>query len=158
MFNNLSDESKIWVYGFKDELNTQQKGIVAQALDNFVSQWKSHGDEVGGSYKLVESRFVILAVNESISGCSIDSSVQVFKDLKNYFGLDALNLNLIFYRDQNSIIQSVPRSDFAKLVSKKEIKADTSVFNTSFSTLGALRKNGFETKFSESWHYKVFTL
>ena len=156
-FENLPDDSRIWVYGFNQPLNDNQYSIVKERLERFKKKWMYHGTSVTGDYDIIEKQFAIIATNEAISGCSIDSSVAVFKELKQNAGLDALNQYLVFYRD-NEDVKSIDRNEFQELVNSGEVNENTRVFNLMINHLGAFKLGNFETEFRNSWHCKVFRL
>ena len=156
-FENLPDESRIWIYGFVHSLNDEQYSIVKDRLERFKSEWLYHGASVTGDYDIIENQFVIIATNEAISGCSIDSSVAVFKELKQNTGLNALNQNLVYYREHEDV-KSVNRDEFQQLVNKGIITGDTIVFNLMLNHLGSYKSGNFQIKFKYSWHSKAFKL
>ena len=157
-FQNLPSESRLWVYGFKDELTLEEYNNVRNRLEQFKKEWMYHGTSVTGDYDIIENRFVIIATNDAISGCSIDSSVAVFKEFKQNDGLDALDQSLVFYRDENGEIKAIDRSGFQQLADEGKINNSTKVFNLLINHLAAYQQGGFETKFENSWHCKVFKL
>lgn len=156
LFPDFDDQSKIWIYGLNKQISNKEKIIVEKYLSEFISTWKSHGDEVTGDFKLLFDRFIIIAAKTSgISGCSIDSCIKIFKELKQKFGLDALDLNLIYYRWENQI-KSVKRFEFTNLIQSSEITPDTVVFDTSIQSLHQLRNGKFEIAARDSWHIGLF--
>ena len=155
---NLADDSRVWIYGFNKRLGPAEIEIVKNRLQIFVDSWQVHSSQVEGGFELFESQFVFLATNDTVSGCSIDSSIAVFKELKEVHGLDALDQNLIFFRNENNEVQTVSRSDFRIMVESGKIAPDTRVFNLMLNTTRQLKENLFETDFSNSWHEKVFKL
>ncbi len=157
-FENLPDESRVWVYGFSKKLNSDETRLVENRLKEFVDSWTVHGSSVAGGYELLENQFVILATNDTVSGCSIDSSVTIFKDLKRIHGLDGLNQNLIFYRNSENEVQTVLRQEFQELVQDGKINTDTRVFNLLINSYDQVKEGLFESTFSNSWHCKVFKL
>ena len=156
-FQDLPDESRIWVYGFKKILTPDEYNFVRTRLEQFKKEWMYHGNSVTGDYEIVENRFVIIATNDAISGCSIDSSVAVFKEFKQNAGLDALDQSLVFYRADKET-KAVNRAEFQKLADDGKINNETRVFNLLINHLGAYKQGHFETKFEKSWHCKVFKL
>ena len=157
IFPRFTTTARVWIYGFKHTLSDTKKNIVTNALKDFVSSWNSHGQPVHGEFLILYNKFAILGEEspDGISGCSIDSSVRVFKHLKERYGLDALNHNLIHYRCDEEII-SIERAAFQELVSAGKIIDDTIVFNTIVRTVGDIRNGLWETKFSASWHAQAF--
>lgn len=157
-FQNLPDDSRVWIYGFDKKLKPDEVILVNNRLQQFVETWKVHGSSVAGGFELLEDQFILIATNDAVSGCSIDSSVAVFKELKQLHGLDALNQNMIFFRNENKEVQTVTRNEFQQLVKDGAINQDSQVFNLMLNTYGQVKENSFELAFSESWHSKVFKL
>ncbi len=155
---NLPDDSRVWIYGFNKKLNQTEIEIVKKRLQSFVESWQVHSSPVKGGFKLFENQFVLLATNDSVSGCSIDSSIAIFKELKQVQGLDALDQNLIFFKNEHDEVQTVSRSDFQKLVNEGRVTADTKVFNLMLNSMGQIKKKLFESTFSNSWHKEVFKI
>lgn len=155
MFENSNESSRVWVYGFNHSLSPEQKKIVRAKLEEFKSNWQYHGKAVNGDYEIIDDQFVILTTNDGISGCSIDSSVAVFKELKLTHGLDALDQNLIFYRNASGI-KTVSRPEFQVLVATGEVSDSTKVINLSIATIGDINNGQFELDFINSWHNQAF--
>ncbi|MGD9489862.1 MAG: hypothetical protein AB7W47_17705 [Calditrichaceae bacterium] len=154
MFDTLSDKARLWIYGFSNQLSSSEKGIVQAVFDEFMKSWNAHGEPVKGDFEILYDRFVMLAAEDTVSGCSIDSSTRILKNLKLHHGIDAMDQNLIFYKI--SEIRSVNRQTFQSLVNRDLIKPDTIVFNLSLTLLKELRSGLFERPFSESWHKEAF--
>jgi len=159
MFSNFTNSAFIWIYAFSSPLTQKDTTIVEQFLEKFIRNWKSHGTPVKGAYKILFNRFVFLCAdsNVNVTGCSVDSSVRVFKDLHLKYNLNALDINIVFYKDKNKI-QSVNRFEFQKLINQGKINKDTLVYNTSIQSLGELRAGYFESKLQDCWHSKIFAL
>ncbi len=155
IFENYSEKTPLWVYGFNILLSAEHKEVVQSRLEEFISNWQYHGKAVKGDFEIIENQFVLITTNDSISGCSIDSSVAVFKELKLTFGLDALDQNLIFFRSKRGI-EAVSRPEFNVLVTAGEILDNTKVFNLSISTVGDFHNGQFELDFKNSWHSRAF--
>ena len=155
MFDEFSDQARIWIYGFKNQLSVEDIKIVQNELDNFVANWKSHKDTVKGSFEILYNRFVIMVAESSVSGCSIDSSVSVFKKLRDEYQLDALNQDLVYFRHSESIT-ALSRDDFQNLVNENKIVPDTIVYNMIPTMLGVFRSGQWELPFGKSWHGQVF--
>lgn len=151
-FPTFPDATRLWVFGFPEELTPPQKELVTTALEGFVARWKSHGDVVRGAFAVVYNRFVLLAgeSKDGISGCSIDSSVSVFKLLREKYRLDALNRNLVFFRD-GSNIKAIPRIQFGELASQGLIDSAITIFNLGIETVEDLRRGLFEQPLAQSW-------
>ncbi len=158
-FQSFPSEAPLWIYAFETELTDDQLQLVRQKVSEFLTTWNSHGQPVQGQFFILYHRFVFLSgvTSDSVSGCSIDSSVRIFKDFRK-LGLEALNRTLIFYRSSPQEIVAVSRPQFVELVTKGLIKAETIVFDTAISTVASIHHQDFEKTFSQSWHAKQFPL
>ena len=155
-FSSFSDAARIWFYFFPRALEKDELQDLKTRLETFIKGWNSHKEDVHGDYAVIENQLVILcAEHESISGCSIDSSVRLFKDFKAEKGVDALDRNNVFYRSAEGKIESVNRLSFPQLWEKGIVNPQSVVFDTNVGTLGELREQGIEKKLSESWHAKL---
>jgi len=155
--DSLTNSARIWVYGFNRPLTENETTIVRHSFRQFADNWQSHGQPVRGAFQLLFDRFVILAAEENeISGCSIDSSVGVFRELYTQHNLDALDASQIFYRAGEQIV-SVSRSVFRKLLETGTIGAECRVFDLSITRLSALRAGLFEKRLEDSWHGQAFS-
>jgi hypothetical protein len=157
-FQGLPDDAQLWVFGFDQPLSDRDKENIEKHLDTFLPGWMSHQAPVQGGYTILYDRFVLVAgyCPEGLSGCSMDSCVSSFKGLKARCGLDALNRNLVFYRDREGQVQSLDRSSFQRKVDSAEITPASTVFDTTLQKLGQLRSGGLETTFEKSWHARAF--
>ena len=159
IFPQFIDETRVWIYGFTHSLTNKEKRIVEHTLQEFVGEWKTHGQAVTGDFVIWYNKFAILGGEsaDGLSGCSIDSSVRIFKKLNEDHGLDALDQGLIHYRIDTEIL-SVNRIVFQDLVNKGTITDDTIVFNNTIQTVGEIRRELWETKLTNSWHAQAFRL
>jgi len=150
MLNYLSDEAKLWIYSFIRKLNSEEKEIVSRYFSEFTKNWKTHGKPVSGSFEIAYDQFLLLATDDDTSGCSIDSSVNIFRELNDRYGLNGLSHNSIYYiRDES--VKSAGRFDFIDLVENGKIPQDTLVFNPMITTVGELRSNEWLKPLKDSW-------
>jgi len=54
-FQNLPSESRLWVYGFKDELTLEEYNNVRNRLEQFKKEWMYHGTSVTGDYDIIKN-------------------------------------------------------------------------------------------------------
>ena len=154
-FDVLADSSRVWVYQAEKTLTEQEVEQISDYLRNFVNSWKRHGDDLTASFKIEYNQFVILAVDENVnevSGCSIDSSVHIIKEIEKAFGIDLLNKMIVSFKD-GSIINTVTLNDFKKYASVNKINANTIVFNNMINSKAELQ-SAWEVEASKSWHAK----
>ena len=157
-FSVFEDDTRLWIYPFRDPLDESGTSLLRQTLGHFLPTWVSHGAPVKGRFRIHEDRFVLLVGQSAagISGCSIDSSVKNFKDLRDQHGLDGLDRSLVFFRDSEGGIQGRHFLDFQQLTASGRILPETRVFDTAITNLGQLRRGEFEKPFRKSWHATRF--
>ena len=156
-FDKMQEEARIWVYQSDRVLNDQEIDVVENRLTKFVEEWTRHGDDLKGSYTIVYDHFIILAVDESfnqVSGCSIDASTHVFKQLEKDLNVDLMNkMNTAFRHGDH--INIVPLSDFQRYAQENKIDEDTTVFNNLVSTKKEWASS-WEVPAKMSWHKRYF--
>src|SRR6476660_7923630 len=131
-FEGLPDSSRTWVFAADQNLSASQSGKLLNAVDEFLAQWKAHGDPLTVGRNWRDDRFLTVAVDQSsagASGCSIDGLFRVLTSIEARVGASLVGSGRIFYRDQSGAIQSVNREDFVKRAAKGEITDSTSVFD-----------------------------
>lgn len=98
---SLDAQSRVWVYPSNRVLSAEEVVSIQAELEHFVSTWAAHGTALKGEAKVLFNRLIVLAVDGSYheaSGCSIDSSVRIVKDLGKKYDIDFFNRLKIWYR------------------------------------------------------------
>ena len=154
-FNKLPDHARVWIYQSNRTFNENQISFLTKDLENFLSQWTAHNQELEASFELPYYRFIVLAVNEKklkASGCSIDASVRYIKNIENKMGVILLDKMNVILKSNNSLVYKSLES-FKKIFKEKQINNDTIVFNNLVKTVGEY-KNIWEIELKNSWHNK----
>jgi len=154
--DGLDDSSKIWIYQSSRLLSDSESTATQIALDQFASTWVAHNRQLKAKAQLVESRFIILAVDETLagaSGCSIDASVHFLKKLQDQLQIDLFDRMRFAYRDLEGNIQSVDRESFSDLYAKGAITDVTMVVDTLIQTKKDLPH--ILKPLKESWHSRM---
>jgi len=156
-FPGFPDQARLWVFGFSHRLSEEHFRLLKSRMEEFLSRWASHEQRVRGAWALLHDQFALLTgeVIGGPTGCSIDSSFEVFKTLKAEAGLDALDRSIIFYQ-KDGAIHTADRAVFGTMVSSREILGDTLVYDLTLQTVGELRSRGFSVPFENCWHSKAF--
>ncbi|QNL52241.1 ABC transporter ATPase [Olivibacter sp. SDN3] len=150
---------RIWIYQADREFTEIEEQIVLDKLEEFTMQWKAHGQPLAASADIRYHRFIVIAVDQSYalpSGCSIDKSVRLLKELEDELNIDFFDRMQIAYRDGDQIVVA-PRVAFEKLIAEGLINADTVVFNNLVANKEELNTQ-WEVPFKNSWHAKIFQL
>lgn len=154
---SFSPQSRIWVYQSNRELNSQEVEAIQQQLNDFTVQWKAHGHQLDAKADVLYNFFIVLTVDEKsagVTGCSIDSSVRIMKDIELEYGIDLFNRFNMAYRVGDKVVVT-SKEDFETLISIKKITPETIVFNNMVQNLDEF-ENKWEVPFENSWHNSVF--
>ena len=156
-FDHLADSSKIWIYQSNREFTENEMQEINEMLESFIGSWKRHGDDLRASYLIKYNQFIVLAVDEDhneVSGCSVDASTHVFKQIEQTYQVDLFNkLNTAFKDGEN--INIVSLADFQKYVKQQKINSKTIVFNNLIKTKKEL-STAWEVDAENSWHNRYF--
>lgn len=157
-FKSLPDDATLWIYGFEKPLGERDQRIIAERLSSFVRTWDSHKIPVEGAFSIVDDYFVLVAghTTDGVSGCSIDGSIENFKFFRDVYGLNGLNRNLVYFRNEKGEIEVLDRADFRAAVDNGRLGQDTPVFDITLHKLADLRAGKFETAMSKTWHAAAF--
>jgi len=152
-YKNLPNNSRVWVYQSDRVFTEEEIEVISEKTVDFINQWTRHGEDLKGSFTIKYNQFLVLAVDESfnsISGCSIDSSVRFIKALETELKIDLMNKMNITFKD-NEVINLVKLSDFQGLAKEKKVTSETIVFNNMVVTKSDF-ENNWEIQAKESWH------
>lgn len=149
---------RIWIYQADRPLTENEKKLVIDRLESFTGQWKAHGKALAAKAEIRYDRFIILMVDDAgapPTGCSIDKSVHLLKEIETETGLSLFDRTKVAYRDATGDIRIVAREEFERLIADGEVGDHTIVFNNLVPSYGELTDH-WEVPMRESWHAKVF--
>ncbi|WP_293872176.1 ABC transporter ATPase [Flavobacterium sp.] len=156
-FDNLPEESKIWIYQSNRKFSDDEIDEIEKELRPFIENWSAHGTGLEASYLLKYNRFIILAVNQeiqSVTGCSIDASVAFVQNLEQKYQVDLLDkMNVTFKNGAHIAYKSL--LDFKRMAKEKAVNENTIVFNNLVNTIEEFNEN-WEVPAGESWHSRFF--
>jgi hypothetical protein len=78
-FNTLPETSRVWIYQAGRSFSSDEISELRAMLDEFITQWTAHGSDLEAGYDLPYNRFIVLALDQSLtsaSGCSRDASLR----------------------------------------------------------------------------------
>lgn len=146
--DQLSDSAHIWIFGVSPALDEAKSAVLLRHIDAFLDQWAAHGTPIRAGRELREGSFLIIAADEKSerSGCSIDRLFGTLKQLERDLGVQILDANRVFLRDEGQV-RALPRQEF-----RSRAVASTRVFDTLAEQLGAIRTGAWERPAADSWH------
>jgi len=156
--DSLPDSARVWINPTNRGLTPEEQKVVLQALSDFIATWSSHGRKVVAEAVIAADRFVITAGHVpggDVSGCGIDASVHALGGIAQALDFGWAPALDVFFRLDDQVTQT-DRGAFSKLASNGAVTPDTIVYDTSLTTLGDLRRGGFELPARRSWHGRVF--
>lgn len=154
---SFNPQSKVWIYQSNRSFTDAEVIAIQQKLNDFTSQWKAHGQQLKADAEIIYQFFIVFTVDEAaagVTGCSIDASVRVIKEIENEYQVDLFDRFNIAYKISDKVIVS-NKEDFETLVNIKTIGPKTIVFNNLVQTRQEFEQK-WETVFEDSWHSKVF--
>ncbi|MBY0486202.1 MAG: ABC transporter ATPase [Flavobacteriaceae bacterium] len=156
-FENLPEESKIWIYQSSRKFSEEEIADIEKDLIEFQTNWSAHGTSLEASFLIKYNRFIVIAVNQEVqpaTGCSIDKSVEFIQNLEQKYSVDLLDkMNVAF--KQGEFVTYKTLIDFKKLAKEKAVSENTIVFNNLVNTIEEFNE-GWEIPASESWHSRFF--
>jgi len=156
-FDSLNDTSRIWVYQSSREFSDNEVSEIRVKVEEFIGNWKRHGEDLKASYKIKYNQFIILAVDENfneVSGCSIDASTHLIKQIENLYRVELLNKMNVAFKDGENI-NSVGLADFQRYVNEQKVTTKTIVFNNLVCSKKELETT-WEVPADQSWHSRYF--
>lgn len=157
-FASLPDHARLWIFAASRPLTNAEQAELLDAVDAFQAQWAAHGTPLTSARELRADRFLLVAVDEraaGVSGCSIDALTRALRTLEQRFGVEMLNNGPVLFRDGETV-RRVSRPEFQRLADQGTVGPETTVFDTTVASVGALRAGGWEAPAATTWHGRVF--
>ncbi|MFN8281655.1 MAG: hypothetical protein U0U67_00470 [Chitinophagales bacterium] len=136
-YHIMPPTAKVWVYQANRSFTQEEVWEISDILENFVDRWQSHSRDVKGFGSLYYRRFLILMADEDacdVSGCSIDSSVKLIKELEQAYDLNFFDRMKVCYKITNDLIGSFPFHKLNEMLETGKINDETIVFNNLVAT------------------------
>jgi hypothetical protein len=151
-FNELPENSRIWIYQAGRKLSTEEKRVAEAALQEFCESWVAHQQALKTSFSIEFDQFIILATDEDYhlpSGCSIDSSVRALKELGSQLDVDLFDRTKVAFLDKDDVVV-YPLSKLKRLFESGELTGSSITFNNLIPSRGDLASN-WKTSVENSW-------
>lgn len=146
--DQLSNNAHVWIFGISPSLDEAKQATLLRAVDAFLDNWAAHGTPICGARDLREGSFLIIAADEhrDKSGCSIDRMFGTLRALERELDVSILDSTRVFLRHDGGV-RAIGRGEF-----RDAATFDTTVFDTTAETLGAVRTGAWECRAAHSWH------
>ncbi len=149
-FNTISDHSRVWIYAAEKVLTIEQENYIVNNLSDHIKKWKSHNNSLTAAVTILESHFIVIALDENknlASGCSIDILQKKIQNLEHELSVSLLNRLNVFCRIDDEVI-CVPSLKLSTIANA----------NTLFYDLTIQKKteiNNFLKPIHEGWCYRL---
>lgn len=131
-FNDMSEDSRVWVYQAARQFTAAEKKIIASKLSAFCDGWNTHGNRMPTSFQILDNQILVLAVDESglgASGCSIDSSVRTLRELESEIENNITDQGKVTFKSNSGEISVASALGIKSKVTSGEIDSQTLVIN-----------------------------
>ena len=128
-FENISDNSRIWIYASPIFLNNENQTYISKLLSNHLDTWQAHQVPLKAAYTILENHFIVIALDENIasaSGCSIDTLQHKIQEIENYLAVSLTNRLNVFCKVDDKI-KCVPSKELSKFANKETLFYDLTI-------------------------------
>lgn len=156
---DFAADSRVWVYQSSRMFMLSEALQIESLLEDFVTNWNSHGAPVKGYANLLFGQFVVIMADESatgVSGCSTDSSVRVIKEIEKTYRVNMFDRQTLAFISKEKV-ELIPMNQFSYAANSGLITAETPYFNNLVATKDALLNNWI-IPVKDSWLAKRYPL
>lgn len=154
---DFAPSSRVWIYQSSRIFGLSEALAIEKMLDDFISDWKSHGTPVKGFGTLFFGQFIVLMADEEqtgVSGCSTDSSVRLIKTLEELFKIDLFDRTSLAFVIKEKI-QLLPMGQLEYALENGFIQPETLFIDNSVQTKYTLENEWFKPV-ANSWIARRF--
>lgn len=152
----LPDTSKVWVYQSNKEFGDDIREQIRDQVRGFVHEWTSHQSPVEAYGNVFHRQFIVLVANEekgAVSGCSIDGSVNLIRNIAASYNLDFFDRNIFSYMTEDKQIKTVTMSDLPEAYKNGIVTDETLFFNNLVKNKDQFLLDWI-VPLKSSWHYR----
>ncbi len=105
-FNTIADQSRIWIYAAEYKLTNDQENYILDHISIHLQNWEAHKVPLTAGVTILESHFIIIALDESkngASGCSIDILQNKIQEIEKELSVSLFNRMNIFCKIDDTI-------------------------------------------------------
>lgn len=156
-FAALPDSARCWVFSAAAPVIGAAAETLLAQLDEQLTTWRAHGAPLVCGRDWRDDRFLAVAVDEAAtgaSGCSIDAMFHALAAMERDIGTTLVGNGRVYWRDAQGVVHVSDRPGFRTAAQRGDITADSPVFDTSITTVGAWRRD-FEKSAAASWHARL---
>ena len=149
---------KLWVYLSSRLLTSEEEKWLLEKGTSFTNTWEAHGHKLLSTFVVLARGIVVIMVDESsadVTGCSIDKSVNLMKELGTEMQIDFMDRMRAAYLDDQHLLNIRTLEEMKADYAAGKINDDTMVFNSLISSKDDLTEKLY-IPLRESWvHAKL---
>lgn len=160
-FETFPDNARLWSFACSRELNGAEEEEFLARIDAFLDSWQAHGHALDVARDWRDSRFLLVAVDETTappSGCSIDALMHTLQGEGRRINAELVGNARLWYRDGAGQPVSSSRAEFAAAAGRGDVDGETTVFDFTVLRLADVREGRWETRARDAWHARAFAL
>lgn len=139
-FEEIQENARVWIYQADRKLTTDEEKAIEHTSQIFLEDWAAHGAPLKCAFKIFHHQFLVITVDENFnkaSGCAIDSSVSLVKQLEQQLNINFFDRTKIaFIHHDEVFLESL--STLKSSVTDGKINESTLTFNNLISTKSEL--------------------
>jgi hypothetical protein len=146
--SDIADHHRVWVYQAERFFTDAEVVEIQNRANAFVKQWTAHELPLSAKAMVLFNLFLVITVDEQVhqaSGCSIDKSVALIKQLNNDYQVDLLQRNNIALLQDDKI-----QIMLLTQIMKDGVEGDALFFNNMIQT-GNQLKTQWIVKAKDAW-------
>lgn len=147
---------RLWIYRSVPELTNDQEDQILKMGTSFINQWAAHGNKLDARFKILNHHFLVFFVNEEsaqASGCSIDSSVSLIREIESKYKLGLLDRMQVAFLESDKVVNR-HFSDLKDLYARGIISDSSLVFNLLLEKTSSFEEQWL-VPFSESPYFNA---
>ncbi|MDA1185307.1 MAG: ABC transporter ATPase [Acidobacteria bacterium] len=157
-FDQLPDAARVWIFPAERVLNDAEQTQLLAVVDQFIDQWGAHAVPLTAGREMRYDRFLFVGVDQrqaGPSGCSIDALFRHTQALEQQLGVELADHAPVLFR-RGSTIERLARDQFAHLAAAGAVDVETTVFDSTVTSVGDIRAGRWETRLGNAWHARAF--
>jgi len=130
-FSQMPPNAKVWIYASDKIINASQLETIHQMAVPFIQNWTAHQNQLKAEFAVLYHCFLVFMVDEGfneISGCGIDKSVKLVKEIEQATGLNFFN-RLKIQTIENQSINIYSKIEIVEKIENNTLTSNVKTFN-----------------------------
>ncbi|MFA9215452.1 MAG: hypothetical protein ACEQSR_16700 [Candidatus Methylacidiphilales bacterium] len=130
-FSQMPPNAKVWIYASDKIINASQLETIHQMAVPFIQNWTAHQNQLKAEFAVLYNCFLVFMVDEGfneISGCGIDKSVKLVKEIEQATSLNFFN-RLKIQTIENQSINIYSKIEIVEKIENNTLTSNVKTFN-----------------------------